>query len=130
MSDYLWDKGGDADSEVERLERALRVFAQTAPPPPLQLQPVPRARDGVPPPLRLRRDLAEALRATAGKLARCRVGECGQGLVRERAELEWKGRGRWIRFCGLVFVAWASFWFLDNGLGHGFLSRSWMCSQR
>ncbi len=37
MTDYLWDKSGDADPDVERLERALSVFAQASPPPPLQL---------------------------------------------------------------------------------------------
>jgi hypothetical protein len=35
MSDYLWDKRGEVDLEVERLERALSVFAQSTPPPPL-----------------------------------------------------------------------------------------------
>src|SRR5262245_2153665 len=34
MTDYLWDKGGDADPEIERLERALSAFAQSSPPPP------------------------------------------------------------------------------------------------
>jgi hypothetical protein len=34
MTDYLWDKRGDVDSDVERLERALHVFAQSTPPPP------------------------------------------------------------------------------------------------
>jgi hypothetical protein len=38
MTDYLWDKSGDADPDVERLERALSVFAQASPPPPLQLR--------------------------------------------------------------------------------------------
>ncbi len=35
MNDYLWDKSGDPDSDIERLERALSVFAQTTPPPDL-----------------------------------------------------------------------------------------------
>lgn len=35
MSDYLWDKSGEPDPDVERLERALRVFAQATPPPSL-----------------------------------------------------------------------------------------------
>jgi hypothetical protein len=34
MSDYLWDKSGDADPDVERLERVLSAFAQSSPPPP------------------------------------------------------------------------------------------------
>lgn len=34
MSDYLWDKSGEPDPDVERLERALSVFAQSMPPPP------------------------------------------------------------------------------------------------
>jgi FecR protein len=34
MSDYLSDKTGDVDPEVERLERALGQFAQASPPPP------------------------------------------------------------------------------------------------
>jgi hypothetical protein len=37
MTDYLWDKSGDADPDVERLERALSVFAQASPPPSLRL---------------------------------------------------------------------------------------------
>ena len=37
MTDYLWDKSGDADPDVERLERALSVFAQALPPPSLRL---------------------------------------------------------------------------------------------
>jgi len=37
MNDYLWDKSGDPDPEVERLERMLRPFAQTTPPPSLSL---------------------------------------------------------------------------------------------
>jgi hypothetical protein len=41
MTDYLWDKSGDADPDVERLERALSVFAQASPPPPLQLRAAP-----------------------------------------------------------------------------------------
>jgi len=35
MSDYLWDKGGEGDPEIERLERALSPLAQSTPPPPL-----------------------------------------------------------------------------------------------
>ena len=66
MSDYLWDKSGDVDPEIERLERTLRVFEQSTPPPALDLRRPLRVRDGFPPPLRLRRDLAEALRAKAG----------------------------------------------------------------
>jgi hypothetical protein len=38
MTDYLWDKSGDPDPDVERLERALSVFAQKSPPPPLRLR--------------------------------------------------------------------------------------------
>ncbi|HEV8395509.1 MAG TPA: hypothetical protein VGQ37_14620 [Vicinamibacterales bacterium] len=38
MSDHLWDKGGDVDPEVDRLERTLGVFAQSMPPPPLDLR--------------------------------------------------------------------------------------------
>ena len=38
MSDYLWDKGGDGDPEIERLEQTLRVFGQATPPPPLRLE--------------------------------------------------------------------------------------------
>ena len=34
MTDYLWDKSGQADPEVEQLERALSAFAQSSPPPP------------------------------------------------------------------------------------------------
>ena len=34
MTDYLWDKSGDPDPDVQRLERALGVFAQSSPPPP------------------------------------------------------------------------------------------------
>jgi hypothetical protein len=41
MTDYLWDRNGDPDQDVERLERALSAFAQSAPPPPL---PIPPAR--------------------------------------------------------------------------------------
>jgi hypothetical protein len=33
MSDYLFDKSGEIDPEVERLENALRPFAQPTPPP-------------------------------------------------------------------------------------------------
>lgn len=35
MNDYLWDKSGAPDTDIERLERTLGVFAQSAPPPPL-----------------------------------------------------------------------------------------------
>jgi hypothetical protein len=42
MSDYLWDKSGEADPEVRRLERALSVFAQSSPPPPLRIPPAGR----------------------------------------------------------------------------------------
>jgi len=35
MTDYLFDGRGDVDPQVERLERALAVFAQSMPPPPL-----------------------------------------------------------------------------------------------
>jgi len=38
MNDYLWDKSGDADPDVERLERVLSVFAQKSPPQPLRLR--------------------------------------------------------------------------------------------
>jgi hypothetical protein len=37
MTDYLWDKSGEADPEVERFERALGVFAQPSPAPPLRI---------------------------------------------------------------------------------------------
>jgi hypothetical protein len=37
MSDYLWDKRGDPDPDVARIEQALRGFAQATPPPPLGL---------------------------------------------------------------------------------------------
>jgi hypothetical protein len=40
MSDYLWDKSGEVDPEVSRLERTLSVFAQSSPPPPLRIPPV------------------------------------------------------------------------------------------
>jgi hypothetical protein len=43
MTDYLWDKSGETDAEVERLERALSVFAQSSPPPPLELPAIPPA---------------------------------------------------------------------------------------
>ena len=46
MSDYLWDKNGEPDPDVERIEQVLRVFAQTAPPPPLDLRRLPAARAG------------------------------------------------------------------------------------
>lgn len=42
MSDYLWDKRGEADPEIERLERTLQAFAQAEPPPPLDLRARPR----------------------------------------------------------------------------------------
>ena len=35
MTDYLWDKSGDVDPEIERLERTLGVLAQASPPPAL-----------------------------------------------------------------------------------------------
>ena len=35
MNDYLWDKSGETDVDVERLEQMLGVFAQSTPPPPL-----------------------------------------------------------------------------------------------
>jgi hypothetical protein len=35
MTDYLWDKSGEIDPEIERLERALGRLAQSSPPPPL-----------------------------------------------------------------------------------------------
>jgi hypothetical protein len=38
MNDYLWDRSGEADPEVERLERVLSAFAQSSPPPALQLR--------------------------------------------------------------------------------------------
>jgi hypothetical protein len=37
MNDYLWDRSGDADPEVERLERALSAFAQSSPAPALRI---------------------------------------------------------------------------------------------
>ncbi|HXD74243.1 MAG TPA: FecR domain-containing protein [Vicinamibacterales bacterium] len=37
MNDYLWDRSGDPDPDVERIERLLRPFAQAVPPPPLSL---------------------------------------------------------------------------------------------
>jgi hypothetical protein len=43
MSDYLWDKRGKIDPEIERLERALKVFAQATPPPPLDVRQRPAA---------------------------------------------------------------------------------------
>jgi len=43
MSDYLWNKSGEPDPEIEQLERALSVFAQAAPPPPLVVHRSPRA---------------------------------------------------------------------------------------
>ena len=46
MSDYLWDKSGDADPEIERLERTLEVFAQSTPPPRLELRKQPPASRG------------------------------------------------------------------------------------
>ena len=46
MSGYLWDARADADPEIERLERALRAFAQTSPPPPLNLRKRPPSRRG------------------------------------------------------------------------------------
>jgi hypothetical protein len=41
MTDYLWNRSGDADPDVERLERALSVFAQASPPPRLKLRAAP-----------------------------------------------------------------------------------------
>jgi hypothetical protein len=38
MSDYLWDKDGEPDPEIERIEKALHVFAQATPPPRLDLR--------------------------------------------------------------------------------------------
>jgi len=46
MSDYLWDKRGEADAEIERLEQTLGGFAQATPPPPLDLSKRPPARRG------------------------------------------------------------------------------------
>jgi hypothetical protein len=46
MSDYLWDRSGDPDPDVERIEQALRVLAQTTPPPALDLRPRPASRAG------------------------------------------------------------------------------------
>ena len=37
MSDYLWDRSGPPDPEVEQLERTLRVLRQPMPPPALQV---------------------------------------------------------------------------------------------
>ena len=37
MTDYLWDKSGEIDPEVEQLERALGHLAQSSPPPALVL---------------------------------------------------------------------------------------------
>ncbi len=44
MSDYLWDKSGEGDPEIEQLERTLQVLAQSTPPPPLDLRPRPAVR--------------------------------------------------------------------------------------
>jgi hypothetical protein len=38
MNDYLWDRSGEADPEVERLERVLGAFAQSSPPPALKIR--------------------------------------------------------------------------------------------
>jgi hypothetical protein len=46
MSDYLWDKRG-GDAEIERIERALHVFAQATPPPQLDRRQQPPARAGI-----------------------------------------------------------------------------------
>jgi hypothetical protein len=37
VSDYLWDRSGPPDPEVEQLERTLRVLRQPMPPPALQV---------------------------------------------------------------------------------------------
>jgi len=37
MNDYLWDKSGEIDPDVERLEQTLSRFAQSTPAPPLVL---------------------------------------------------------------------------------------------
>ena len=47
MSDYLWDKSGGTDPEIERLERTLQVFAQATPPPRFQLRKQPPAGRGI-----------------------------------------------------------------------------------
>jgi hypothetical protein len=59
MNDYLWDRHGKGDPEIEELERTLGVFAQSTPPPPLDL----RAR-----PLAARRTVSPALLALAAGL--------------------------------------------------------------
>jgi hypothetical protein len=46
MNDYLWDKSGEPDPDVEQIERALGRFAQTTPPPALDLWRLPAARTG------------------------------------------------------------------------------------
>jgi hypothetical protein len=46
MSDYLWDKGGDPDPEIARIEQTLQPFAQATPPPPLDLRRQAPARAG------------------------------------------------------------------------------------
>jgi hypothetical protein len=46
MSDYLWDKSGDPDPEIEGIEHTLQVFAQTTPPPRLDVRQQPLARRG------------------------------------------------------------------------------------
>jgi hypothetical protein len=44
VSDYLWDKDGTPDPEIERIEQALQAFAQVTPPPALDLRRRPTAR--------------------------------------------------------------------------------------
>ncbi len=46
MSDYLWEKSGKAEPEIERLERTLEGFAQSTPPPVLDLRKPPAAGRG------------------------------------------------------------------------------------
>jgi hypothetical protein len=46
MSDYLWDKRG-GDAEIERIEQALRAFAQATPPPPVEVHRQPPASSRV-----------------------------------------------------------------------------------
>jgi hypothetical protein len=66
MSDYLWDKRGEGESEIEDLERTLQVFAQSTPPPPLGLHARPStARRAVSPALLV---LAASLMLAVGGL--------------------------------------------------------------